>query len=83
MQDLEEQQAQLSKDKEDLARQLALLQASAAHEREAAAQRDADNAAHAEEFAASSALLASLVRTAQVVHGLESSSCMIRSNVFL
>ena len=66
MLNLEEQQGQLSEDKEKLLRELAQTRAEVVDSHEAAARRDADSAVRAQEHAAASALLANLVKTAQV-----------------
>ena len=66
MLNLEEQQAQLSHEKEQLMRELEALRATTHEEHEASAKRDAERTVQSREHAASSALLSSLARTAQV-----------------
>ena len=63
---LEEQQAQLTQDKEQLQQELKDLQSHASSDKDTAVKRNADTAARSQEHAATSAMLASLVKTAQV-----------------
>lgn len=67
---LEEQQAQLAQDKEQLQQEVRGLRAQASSERQSQATRSAEAAVQAREAAASSALLASLAQTAQVPPGI-------------
>ena len=63
---LEEQQAQLAQEKEDLQLEVMQLQGRATNQSEAVAPQPAERAAHAPEHAAAAALMSSLVSAAQV-----------------